>query len=90
MFSINCLTCKCSFKRPKNVPVLYHWLHYDDSSDDLLLNETIFTTKSMAILFKTMVKHTFRQYCTLDSTEQEASSCCINFNTAKEKIYRKS
>ena len=27
---------------------LYHWLYYDDSSDDFLLNKTIFTTKSMA------------------------------------------
>ena len=29
-------------------------LFYIDSSDDLLLNDTIFTTKSMAILFKIM------------------------------------
>ena len=45
---------KMVFQKTQKYPYLYHWLYYDDSSDDLLLNESIFTTKSMAILFKAM------------------------------------
>ena len=45
---------KMLFQKFQNVPTLYCWLYHDDSSDDLLLNETTFTTKSMAILFKTI------------------------------------
>ena len=30
--------------------LLYHWLYSDYSSNDFLLNETIFTTKSMAFV----------------------------------------
>ena len=36
--------------------LLYHWLCYDDSSDDFLLNETIFTTKSMAFCLRPWIK----------------------------------
>ena len=45
------------------MPKLYHWLYYDDSSDDFLLNETIFTTKSIAFCLRPWIKHIFRQSC---------------------------
>ena len=41
--------------------LLYHWLYYDDSSDDFLLNEIIFTIKSMAFCLRPWIKRICRQ-----------------------------